>query len=152
MIKKILYLLLIVLVAIQLFRPAKNIGQVNGVNSIDKVYSMPQNVDAILKKACYDCHSNNTIYPWYVAIQPIAWWMADHVNEGKRKLNFSEFASYKPKKQDHKLEEFVESQTDKWMPISSYTFAHKNARLTDEERKVLIDWATGLRKEIQAKM
>lgn len=152
MIKKILYILLAVFLIIQLFKPVKNIGEINGVNSIGKAYNVPQPIDAILKRACYDCHSNNTVYPWYVAIQPVAWWMASHVNEGKQELNFSEFATYKLKKQDRKLKEIVESQTDKWMPISSYTFAHKNARLTDEERKVLVDWANGLRKEIQSKI
>jgi hypothetical protein len=151
MIKKIVYALLALLVIIQLFRPTKNIATAEQTQSIDKVYIIPQNITGILKKACYDCHSNTTVYPWYINIQPVAWWMDDHIKEGKRKLNFSEFGAYTLKKQDHKLEEVTEQIVDE-MPLRSYRIAHSEARLTSEEKKALTDWANGLRKEIQSKM
>jgi triosephosphate isomerase len=151
MVKKIVYVLLTLLIVIQLFRPTKNIATAEQTQSIDKAYIVPQNVNGILKKACYDCHSNTTVYPWYVNIQPVAWWMDDHIKEGKRKLNFSEFGTYTLKKQDHKLEEVTEQIVDE-MPLKSYKIAHSEARLTPEEKKALTDWANTLRKEIQNKM
>ena len=151
MVKKIIYALLALLIVIQLFRPTKNTAIKEQVQSIDKAYPVPENVAGILKKACYDCHSNTTVYPWYTNVQPIAWWMDDHIREGKSKLNFSEFAAYPLKKQDHKLEEVVEEIVDE-MPLTSYKLAHSEARLTVDEKKALTDWANGLRKEIQNKI
>ena len=151
MVKKIIYALLALLIVIQLFRPTKNIATKEQAQSIDKAYTVPENVNGILKKACYDCHSNTTVYPWYTNVQPIAWWMDDHIREGKSKLNFSEFAAYPLKKQDHKLEEVVDEIVDE-MPLTSYKLAHSEARLTVDEKKALTDWANGLRKEIQNKI
>lgn len=151
MVKKIVYALLVLLIVIQFFRPTRNIATTPQVKSIDKAYTIPQNINGILQKACYDCHSNTTVYPWYTNIQPIAWWMDDHIKEGKSKLNFSEFLSYSLKKQDHKLEEVTE-ELESEMPLKSYKLAHSEARLTAEEKKEITDWANNLRKEIQSKM
>lgn len=141
-----------VLVLIQFFRPVKNIAPVTtNSNAIDQVYILPENVKGILQKACFDCHSNTTKYPWYANIQPIAWWMDDHVNEGKGELNFSIFGSYTLKKQDHKLEEISEQIVDE-MPLLSYTIAHKEAKLSKVEKEELTLWVNNLRKEIQTKM
>lgn len=152
MLKKIIYVLLAVLVLIQFFRPVKNIAPTTtNSNAIDQVYILPENVKGILQKACFDCHSNTTKYPWYANIQPIAWWMDDHVNEGKGELNFSIFGSYTLKKQDHKLEEISEQIVDE-MPLLSYTIAHKEAKLSKVEKEELTLWVNNLRKEIQTKM
>jgi len=151
MVKKVLIALLVILVVIQFFKPEKNINTNVQAASIEKVYEVPAQVNGILQKACYDCHSNNTTYPWYVNIQPIAWWMDDHIKEGKRELNFSEFGNYPLKKQDHKLEEVTEQIVDE-MPLKSYTIAHSDAKLTAAEKQALTDWANALRKEIQSKM
>lgn len=141
-----------VLVLIQFFRPVKNIAPITtNSNAIDQVYILPENVKGILQKACFDCHSNTTKYPWYANIQPIAWWMDDHVNEGKGELNFSIFGSYTLKKQDHKLEEISEQIVDE-MPLLSYTIAHKEAKLSKVEKQELTLWVNNLRKEIQTKM
>ncbi|MBZ0100325.1 MAG: heme-binding domain-containing protein [Taibaiella sp.] len=149
MAKKILYGLLIVLVVIQFIRPGRNISEVPSPNDIRVHYPIPANVESILKRACYDCHSNHTTYPWYTNIQPLGWWLQNHINEGKEELNFSEFAAYTPKKADHKLEEVVELVKKKEMPLKSYTYIHKGAVLTKEEIEILVDWANGLRKIIQ---
>ena len=151
MFKKMLTGLLIVLVLIQFIRPAKNVSAVMSPNDIEKHYAVPENVKATLSKACRDCHSNNTNYPWYNNIQPVAWWLNGHIQDGKRHFNLSEFAAYPPKRADHKLEEVIESQTDHWMPLESYTNIHKEARLTQAESQEVIDWANELRKEIQTK-
>ena len=95
----------------------------------------------ILKTSCFDCHSNHTEYPWYSKIQPIGIWLANHINEGKRELNFSEFNNYKAKRKRHKLEEMVKEIKEREMPLSSYTIIHKNAILTNDQVQLLVDWA-----------
>src|SRR4051812_1459572 len=93
--KRILLLLSVVFVIIQFFHPAKNQSEVISINDITKVYPVPGEVQKILKTSCYDCHSNNSIYPWYAKIQPVSWWLNHHIDEGKHELNFSEFATYR---------------------------------------------------------
>lgn len=150
--KKVLYVLLGIFVILQFIRPEKNISEVPSANDIRVQYPLPSNVESILKRACFDCHCNNTNYPWYTNIQPVGLWMANHVNEGKAELNFSEFAVYTPKKADHKLEEVIEMIEEKEMPLESYTWIHKDAKLSNDEIETIKDWANGLRKVIQTKM
>jgi len=150
-IKKILLGLLIVVIAIQFIQPARNKnGQVIATD-ISKIYSLPQSVQATLKTACYDCHSNNTNYPWYTNIQPVGWMMARHIKEGKEELNLSEFGSYSERRQLSKLRSIENSIKDGSMPISSYTIIHKNARLTKEEKAQIIDWAKIIRDSLANK-
>lgn len=140
--KKILYTIAAILVIIQFFRPAKNLSD-EQTNHISTKFDIPQDVSHILDVACYDCHSNKTRYPWYSEVQPVAWWLANHVKEGKSHLNFSEFTKRKISVQNHKLEEIIELVEEKEMPLPSYTWLglHKEARLTDDQRKLIIDWA-----------
>ncbi len=149
--KKIFLVILALLVIIQFIRPARNVSTSMSANDISKHFTVPEDVNVILKRACNDCHSNNTIYPWYTNIQPVGWWMANHVKEGKGHLNFSEFGGYTPKKQHHKLEEVVEMVKESEMPLDSYTWMHKNAKLTEQEKVLLVNWAEILRKEIASK-
>jgi hypothetical protein len=149
MAKKITYSLLAVLLIIQLIRPTPNTESEMSSNDIEKHYLVPENVKSILAKACRDCHSNNTIYPWYASVQPVAWWLDSHIRDAKKHLNFSEFAAYPPERADHKLEELIESQTDHWMPLESYVRMHPEAKLTARESQTLIDWAQGIRKELR---
>ncbi|MGL6267918.1 MAG: heme-binding domain-containing protein, partial [Chitinophagaceae bacterium] len=134
MIKKIAMGLLVALVIIQFFKPDRNISPEKSPNDITNKYKVPAPVQEILKTSCNDCHSNNTIYPWYANIQPVAWWLADHVNEGKRELNFSEFSTYSPKKAHHKLEEVNEMVKEGEMPLQSYTIIHQNAKLSEAQK------------------
>ncbi len=140
MIKKILITLGLILVVIQFIRPAKNIGMVEGPNDITHTVTVPPEVQSILQKSCNDCHSNNTQYPWYYNIQPVAWWLADHVNDGKRHLNFSEFSTYKNKRKLKKLKETKEEVEDGEMPMDSYLWMHNNAKLTETEKASLYKW------------
>jgi len=159
--KRIAIVLLVAFMAIQFVQPSKNNTNVLMTNDISTVVTVPDTVHHLLKTACYDCHSNNTNYPWYTNIQPVGWWLADHIEEGKSQLNFQEFAALKPKPggkyktvaelQNHKLEEVRESQTDKWMPLDSYTWIHKEAKLTDGQRKLLMDWVDSASAQITAK-
>lgn len=142
MIKKILLALLVVLVIIQFFRPEKNESNDNTYAIVTK-YEVPEEVDKILRVSCNDCHSNKTVYPWYSNVQPVAWWLNDHVEDGKRHLNFSEFTNRPIAIQNHKWEEVVEMVEKKEMPLKDYTYLglHSEANLSDEQREMLISWA-----------
>ncbi|MGC3944018.1 MAG: heme-binding domain-containing protein [Chryseolinea sp.] len=142
MLKKILIGLLVVLIIIQFIKPERNLSDDNTA-SVKTKYSMPQDVENILQKACYDCHSNKTVYPAYANIQPVAWWLAGHINDGKRHLNYSDFTSRPLAIQFHKFEETVEVLEENEMPLESYTWLgmHSDAKLTDNEKATVISWA-----------
>ncbi len=140
--KKILLPLLVVFIAIQFFRPAKNISGQELPADITKTVSISDKVLAILKNACYDCHSNNTRYPWYVNFQPMGWMMANHIKDGKDDLNFNEFGAYSKRRQLSKLKAIGSSVKDVSMPISSYTILHQDAKLSKDEKRLVTDWAT----------
>ena len=108
MLKKILLVLLAILIIIQFIHPKKNTSEGPQANNIEAKHPIQADVKAIFQKACYDCHSNNTKYPWYNNIQPVAWWLGRHVDEGKGKINFDEFTNKPLRYQYHKLEEVEE--------------------------------------------
>ncbi|HEY0678245.1 MAG TPA: heme-binding domain-containing protein [Chitinophagaceae bacterium] len=149
--KKILLSLLAILVIIQFIRPARNLSNEVSANDITRLYAVPQDVQQVLKVSCNDCHTNNTVYPWYTNIQPVGWWLQWHVNEGKGHLNFSTFGSYEPKRQHHKMEEVVEMVDTNEMPLNSYLWVHKDAKLTAEQKTLLLNWANQLKNEIAQK-
>ncbi|MFN8287554.1 MAG: heme-binding domain-containing protein [Chitinophagales bacterium] len=148
---KILIAVAVVVVVIQFFPPTKNTAAGPSAANISAVYTVPADVKTILDKACNDCHSNNTIYPWYTNIQPVGWWMQHHVNEGKEEFNFDAFAEYSPRRQHHKLEELEEMVGKADMPLPSYTWIHKNAILTEGEKQTILSWSKGIRAEMEAK-
>src|SRR5690348_8692192 len=115
--KRVVLIIIILLVIIQFIRPSRNLSSVQSANDISRHYTVPDTVAHILDRACNDCHSNNTRYPWYTNIQPVGWWMQHHVNDGKEELNFSEFGSYPAKRQAHKLEEVAKQVKDDEMPL-----------------------------------
>ena len=141
--KNILWPLLILFIAIQFVRPAQNKRERVLSNDMTKIYSVPDNVQAVFRAACYDCHSNNTRYPWYSNIQPGGWLLANHIKNGRSALNFSEFGSYSQRKQTSKLKAIVNSLNDGTMPLKSYSLIHRDARLTNDEKTLIINWATG---------
>lgn len=139
--KKIAVVLLLVFIAMQFYQPKNNQAQGNHTASFLVETNPPQNVRLILRESCYDCHSNNTEYPWYNNIAPVSYWLADHVTDGKKHLNFSDWKNYSAKKKDHKLEEVAEMIEEKEMPLKEYTWTHEKARLSEEQRKSIIEWA-----------
>ena len=141
MIKKILLGLLVILVAIQFIHPKRNTSEGPQPNYIGNSYTVPDDVKAILAKACNDCHSNNTRYPWYSKLQPVDWWMNKHIVDGKKHLNFDEFTNRPAKYQKHKLEETIEVVKEGEMPLKSYTWTHKDAKLTTDEKVKITNWA-----------
>jgi hypothetical protein len=141
MIKKAAILLIVLLVAIQFVRPAKNQSTVQLPSDITRVTEVPENVLSLLKVACYDCHSNNTVYPWYNNIQPVYWWMNKHVVNGKKHLNFSTFGDYGFEKGQKKLNGIAKVIEKDEMPLSSYTLIHRDAILNKEQKQLVTNWA-----------
>jgi Haem-binding domain len=149
--KKIFYAIIILFLVIQFIRPEKNIAAGKSPNHISNQFPVPENVDAILVRACNDCHSNNTVYPWYGNIQPVAFWLNDHIKDGKKHFNFDEFTTYAAAKQFHKLEEIEGEVSEGEMPLKSYTIIHGNAKLSDAEKKTLINWSLAVRDSLKAR-
>lgn len=148
MLKKIFWALLIIFALFQLYpRPAKNISEAPANADINMMHKLPDDVAGILKSSCYDCHSNNTRYPWYTSIQPVALWLDDHIQEGKAELNFSEFANYTPARRYRKLEEIADEIEHGEMPLKSYTWIHRDAKLTDAQKQSVYAWVKNLRDE-----
>lgn len=145
-------IVLIGLIVIQLIHEPKNNNPEITSNDITNVFPVPDTVKNILAVACNDCHSNNTRYPWYNNLQPVAWWLNDHITDGKRHLNFSEFGSYPLLKQAKKLKEITEQLEEGEMPLSSYTLIHRDAVLSNEQQIAVIKWAKQLSAEVYAKV
>lgn len=141
----------ITFIVIQFVQPTHNKNtQVSEADILNTV-NVPDSVKSILKTTCYDCHSNNTNYPWYSNIQPMGWLMAEHIKEGKEELNFSEFGSYSLRKQLSKLNGIANSIRDDIMPLSSYKLMHKQARLSKTEKLLLINWTEQTLDSLSAK-
>lgn len=150
MVKKIVLFLLLALVVIQFIHPERNKAQGPQPNFLGNRYPIPGDVKAILAKACNDCHTNNTNYPWYTKLQPVDWWMNYHVQDGKKHLNFDEYTNRPLRFQYHKMEEIAEQVKEGEMPLASYTWMHKEAKLTEAEKNTLIRWADGIRDTLEA--
>lgn len=138
-IKVLLVLALVALVAIQFIRPEKNSEGYKSVTTFESETKPSAEVAAILKESCYDCHSNQTQYPWYAEVAPFSLWLEDHIIDGKKHFNVSAWSDYSVKKKEHKLEEFVEMIEKDEMPLRSYTIIHGN--LSEDDKKLLLQWA-----------
>ena len=151
MLKRILYFLLMVLIIIQFIHPKGNKSEATQPNYIGTRYPVPENVKPILTKACLDCHSNNTRYPWYSNIQPVDWWMTGHINNGKKGLNFDVYTGRSLRYQYNKMKDLIEQVKDGKMPLNSYLWIHKDAILTQAEKDILINWGTSIQDSMKAK-
>lgn len=148
-VKKIVLVVLILFALLQ-FIP-RNVNKSNEVLATDitRNYAVPSQVLTILKKACYDCHSNNTSYPWYAKVQPFRLMLDRHVKNGKKELNFSEYGGYTAKRQYNKFMSIGESIEDGSMPLKSYRWMHSGARLTQEEKAKMLKWVEDTRDSIR---
>ncbi len=148
--KKISIGLAAVFLLAQFIRPTKNLSG-DETNSIHKKFALPADVEATLKVACNDCHSNTTIYPWYAEVQPVAWWLQNHVKDGKRHLNFSALGAKPAFLQNHKMEEVQEMMEKGKMPLNSYTWVHGNAVLSEAQKSAIITWSKTVRDSLAAR-
>ena len=102
----------------------------------------------LLKTACYDCHSNQPVYPWYANIAPVSWWIDEHMEHGRDELNFSNWATFSKRRRDHKLEEIIEEVEEGHMPLPSYLWMHSDARLSQTQIDQLKAWVEKERAKI----
>lgn len=146
-------LLLVAFLGIQFVRPEKNLspGPIPA-EDLRILHPMPAAIRQKLEVSCYDCHSNQTRYPWYAEIQPLGWWLDQHLKDGKRELNLSTFGSYPLSRQVDKLDAIIDSVKDRTMPLPSYTWTHFDAKFSDEEVAALVVWAETLRDKIEEEL
>ena len=133
-------LLIIILVGLQFIPSKKNVGTTDTAKDFIKIYNPPKNIAKLFKDACYDCHSNNTKYPWYSHIQPIALLIENHVFKGKKELNFSLFVNYSRRKQKNKIRAMIKQIKNDKMPLKSYLIMHPEARLSYKQKDTLVNW------------
>ncbi len=129
-----------VVLAIQFIPVERNVSTVQPGQSFERTQKVTANVAAILKVSCYDCHSNNTRYPWYSELQPGAYFMAQHIKEGKEELNFDEFNDYSKRRKKAKIKSIISQIEKDEMPLKSYRMMHGNARLSADKKKELLDF------------
>lgn len=146
--KKILIILLVVFIFIQFFQIDKTNPASNQGMDFLRIKNTPEPIAKLIRNSCYDCHSNETKYPFYSNIQPAAWLMKSHIDEGRIALNFSTFSTYDSKQQIKKLREAAEYVTQNKMPLESYLIGHPDAKLTEQERKIIADYFLQTRKTI----
>ena len=133
-------LVVAIVLVIQVIPVERNVSTVPPGQSFEKTEKVPANVAAILKVSCYDCHSNNTRYPWYSVLQPGAWFMARHIKEGKEELNLDEFNDYSKRRKKAKIKSIISQIEKEEMPLKSYLLLHPDAGLTPNKKKVLLQF------------
>lgn len=146
--KRIAIVTLVLLVAIQLIPVARTNPAVNARSSLLASGALPVGVSAILQRSCQDCHSNRTTWPWYSHVAPVSWVVASDVNGGRRHMNLDEWGSYNLEKKQSRLTKICEELKSGDMPDTKYTLIHRGAKLTDQQRTTLCDWAEATRKAL----
>ena len=144
-IKIIAIIALVVLVGIQFVPTERNQSDIVPVTDFMLVNNVPKTIQKKLQVSCYDCHSNNTQYPWYNRVQPIAWFLEDHIKEGKAELNFNEWDSLSSRRKTSKLRSIIKQIESGEMPLDSYTLIHKDAKFSEAETEEIINWVTQLK-------
>jgi hypothetical protein len=148
-IKIIAWLALVALIVIQFFPITLNESDTVPQSDFMVENQVPATIKNRLQVSCYDCHSNNTEYPWYNKVQPAAWYLEDHIQEGKDELNFNEWAEYSDRRKNSKLRSIISQIEEDKMPLDSYTLIHKDAILSDEDKRVIIDYMTALKDSLE---
>ena len=138
--KIIAVVLLVAFVGIQFIPTNRNHSEAVPPSDFMLVKNVPTEVKSILMISCYDCHSNNTHYPWYQKVQPVSWYLEGHIEDGKEELNFSDFGNYSDRMQKAKMRSIISQVEDGKMPLPSYTLLHPEAELTAEEKQLLVKW------------
>jgi hypothetical protein len=132
---------LLVVLAIQVMRPARTNPVTDPAGTIAAHVAMPAAVQAIVARACVDCHTNDTRWPWYSGVAPVSWFVIGHVNDGRRVLNFSDWDAHGGRATTPPLEKICREVQSGGMPLSSYLLMHRDARLTAEDISLLCAWA-----------
>ena len=151
-VKKVGVVLLIAFVIAQFFSPEKNEGDIAELNLFLAETNPPENVKVILETTCFDCHSNNTSYPWYNSITPVNYWLESHIKDGKKHLDFTKWDSYSLKRKEHKMDELHEEVEEGEMPLNSYTWTHADANLSKEQIEAVVAWGKSVQQEYKQQL
>lgn len=149
LLKIIALILLVAFVGIQFIPSERNQSEFVPKTDFMVVNNTPSKIGNLLQVACYDCHSNNTIYPWYNKVQPMAWFLEDHILEGKKELNFSEWDEYSNRRKNSKLKSIISQIEDDEMPLFSYTLLHRDAVYSDSEKEEVINYMKAIKGSLQ---
>jgi hypothetical protein len=133
-------LVMAVAAAIQFVRPARTNPAIEPGRTLTGSTAVPEEVAEVLDRACRDCHSNATRWPWYSNVAPVSWFVLDHVNHGRSHLNFSEWTRYTPSEADKLMTNVCDLVQKGDMPLRSYTWMHRSARLGSREVEALCAW------------
>ena len=148
-IKIIVILLALAFIAIQFVRPDRANPPEDQAQTIEASMNVPEDVRIILGRSCADCHSNRTVYPWYSNVSPFSWFLADHIRDGRRELNISEWNTYEKRKKIRKLDEICQQVEDGEMPLPSYLWIHWDAKMKPGEAQTLCNWANAERDRLE---
>jgi hypothetical protein len=149
--KRIIPIVVVVLVAIQLYRPAKTNPPVNAAKTIEANTQMPAEVSQAIGNSCSDCHTYNTKWPKYSYVAPVSWIVTDDVDEGRRHVNFSDWASYSAEKQQKQLDAICNEVKDGGMPLRQYTWMHQGTALSQSQREAVCAWTKAEQQRITAR-
>jgi hypothetical protein len=135
--KRILYILFATAVVAQIFQPDRSVPTIVPANDMLVMTHAPEEIKTLVQGACYDCHSDRTTYPWYASITPVNFWLQDHINEGRGKMNFSRWHDPASQKEAYECGEVLREGE---MPPKNYAFIHGHAQLTNEQHSQLAVW------------
>ncbi len=136
------------LVVAQLIPVEKTNPPVNPVETVYASMPVPPDIASIFRRSCHDCHSNQTVWPWYSRLAPVSWLVVRDVKKGRGELNLSEWGRYAGRRKDRKLKEICEQVTGSKMPMPAYTLMHPQARLVHQDKKTMCEWTDAARKNL----
>ena len=149
--KWVVMVLLCAFVVIQFWRPARSNPPVDQSLTLQAHQQLSPQVAGILDRSCQDCHTNTTRWPWYTNVAPVSWFIVDHVEEGRKELNLSEWGKLPPDRRQKKLHEICEQVEEGFMPLGTYTPLHPGSELSPADKKALCDWANAERSRVVAR-
>lgn len=148
---RLLLIVVIILLAIQLYRPAETNPPEDPSHNLKAVAQVTPEVDQILSHSCNDCHSYKTVWPWYSKVAPASWLVASDVNDGRRHLNFSEWTKLTTERQQRKLTQICTEVDQGEMPLKQYTWIHKDTPLDQKQRETVCQWTKEEQQRITAR-
>lgn len=137
------------MVGIQFIPTNRNQSDVVPDTDFMLVNEVPNKLREIIEISCYDCHSNNTKYPWYNKIQPAGWYLENHIKEGKSELNFSEWGTLSDRRKKSKLKSIKSQVENGEMPMQSYTFIHRDAALSGDDKAIISEYVQKLNNRLK---
>lgn len=142
--KKVLLGIAVAFIGIQAIQPPRNDDGDPRHEEFLRNFNVSGKVGRILENSCFDCHSGNTKYPWYTFVQPFGWWMDSHIASGRSELDFDKIQNYSARRKLGKLKSIRSAIEDGTMPLGSYTFVHRKAKLSENDKKMITDWAANV--------